>query len=96
MANPNLYYDVIRRPVMTEKTTVLQDLRNQFTFEVAPDANKSEIKKAVETLFEVKVEKVNVLRMPGKFRRIMGRPGRTAPWKKALVTLAEGHTIEIV
>jgi large subunit ribosomal protein L23 len=96
MANPNLYYDVIGRPVVTEKSTVLQDIRNQYTFHVAQNATKNEIRKAVETLFEVKVEKVNVISMPGKFRRILGRQGRTKPWRKAIVTLREGDTIEIV
>jgi large subunit ribosomal protein L23 len=96
MANPNLYYGLIRRPVVTEKSTVLQDIRNCYAFEVKPETNKSEIRKAVETLFEVRVEKVRVMTMPGKFRRRFGRPGRTPPWKKALVTLREGDRIEIV
>ena len=96
MANANLYYDLIQKPLVTEKSTVLQDIRNQWTFKVAASANKSEIKKAVETLFEVKVEKVRIIAMPGKFRRFMGRPGRSAPWKKAVVSLREGDQIEIV
>lgn len=96
MANPNLYYDIIEKPLVTEKSTVLQDIRNQYTFRVSPSANKSEIKKAVETLFEVTVESVNVMNMPGKYRRILGRPGHTGAWKKAVVTLAEGDAIEIV
>ena len=96
MANPSLYYDIIRKPMMTEKSTVLQDIRNQFTFEVHPKANKPEIRKAIETLFEVHVERVRIINMPGKMRRFLGRPGRTAPWKKALVTLREGERIEIV
>ena len=93
MANPSLYYHLIRRPLVTEKSTTLQELRNQFTFEVAPDANKSEVKKAVETLFEVKVRKVNIVCLPGKTRRTFGRPGETRPWKKAVVTLRPGDTI---
>jgi len=96
MANPNLYYDVIDKPLVTEKSTVLQDIRNQYTFRVAPNATKNEIKKAIETLFEVKVEKVNVINMAGKYRRILGRPGRTKDWRKAIVTLREGDAIEIV
>ncbi|MEM7198752.1 MAG: 50S ribosomal protein L23 [Planctomycetota bacterium] len=96
MANPTQYYELIRRPLVTEKSTVLQDIRNQYTFEVARTANKSEVRKAVETLFEVKVVKVRVINMPGKFRRFLGRPGRTSPWKKAVVTLREGDRIEIV
>ena len=96
MANPSAYYDVVRRPLVTEKSTVLQDIRNQYSFEVAPHTNKSEIAKAVETLFDVHVEKVRIINMPGKFRRFLGRPGRTPPWKKAMVTLRKGDRIEIV
>lgn len=96
MANPNLYYGVIRKPHVTEKSTVLQTIRNQYTFRVASHANKNEIRKAVETLFEVKVEKVNVMNAPGKFRRTMGRVGMTAEWKKAVITLREGDHIDIV
>jgi large subunit ribosomal protein L23 len=96
MANPNLYYEILRRPIVSEKSTVLQDLRNQYTFEVAENATKNEIRKAVETLFKVDVVAVNTVRMPGKFRRMFGRPGRTRPWKKALVQLREGQTIDVV
>ncbi len=96
MANPNLYYDVIEKPLVTEKSTVLQDIRNQYSFRVRNGSSKNEIKKAVETLFGVKVLAVNVINMPGKFRRILGRPGRTKPWRKAIVTLREGDAIEIV
>ncbi len=73
MANPSLYYGIIEKPLVTEKSTVLQDIRNQFTFKVRREANKSEIKKAVESLFEVHVEKVRIIRMPGKIKRILGR-----------------------
>lgn len=96
MANPNLYYDVVRRPHVTEKSTVLQDIRNQYTFEVASGATKNEIRKAVETLFDVKVEKVNVLNTPSKMRRMLGRPGRVPGWRKAVVTLRDGDSIDIV
>ncbi|MEO0480941.1 MAG: 50S ribosomal protein L23 [Planctomycetota bacterium] len=96
MANPNLYYGVVKRPHVTEKATVLQDIRNQYTFEVAPRANKREIRKAIETLFEVNVEAVNVMNMPGKMRRVLGRPGKTKGWRKAVVTLRDGDTIDVV
>ena len=96
MANPNLYYHIIQKPLVTEKSTILQDIRNQFTFKVALGATKNEIKKAVETLFDVKVEKVRTIRSPGKYRRILGRPGRTGEWKKAVITLGEGESIDIV
>ena len=96
MANPMPYYGLIQKPLVTEKSTVLQDIRNQFTFRVHPKANKSQIRKAVETLFEVKVEKVRIMNMPGKLKRFMGRPGRSPGWKKALVTLRDGEKIDIV
>ena len=96
MANPSLYYGIIEKPLVTEKSTVLQDIRNQFTFKVRRSTNKSEVKKAVESLFDVHVEKVRIIRMPGKIKRILGRPGRTAPWKKAVITLRQGETIDIV
>ena len=96
MANPMPYYDLIQKPLVTEKSTVLQDIRNQFTFRVHPKANKSQIRKAVETLFDVRVDKVRILNMPGKIKRFMGRPGRSPDWKKAVVTLREGDKIEIV
>lgn len=95
MANPAQYYDIVRRPVVTEKSTSMQQLRNQFTFEVASGANKVEVRKAIETLFSVKVLKVNVVSMRGKARRMFGRPGETKPWKKAVVTLRKGDSIDI-
>ncbi len=96
MASPSIYYDLMRRPHVTEKSTVLQQLRNQLAFEVAPQANKTEIKKAIEALFKVKVLKVNIVNLPSKRRRTFGRPGESKPWKKALVTLRAGDTIEQV
>lgn len=96
MANPIPFYDLIRRPLVTEKSTTLQDLRNQYTFEVADKANKSEVRKAVETLFSVKVVKVNIVTVPGKARRVFGRPGMSPGWKKAIITLRKGDTIEVV
>lgn len=95
MTNPQQYYRVIRKPLLTEKTTTLQELRNQYSFEVHPKTNKSEVRKAVETLFDVKVKKVNILNMPTKLRRVLGRPGRIPAWKKAIVTLHEGQSIDL-
>lgn len=95
MANPAQYYDIVRRAIVTEKSTTMQSMRNQFTFEVARSANKIEVKKAIETLFSVKVVKVNMLGVPGKARRAFGRPGETRPWKKAVVTLKQGDSIDI-
>ena len=96
MANPIQFYNLIRRPLVTEKSTTLQDLRNQYTFEVADKANKSEVRKAVETLFSVKVVKVNIISVPGKARRVFGRPGMSPGWKKAIITLRKGDSIEVV
>ena len=95
MSNPVPYYAMIRRPLVTEKSTTLQELFNQYVFEVAPDANKSEVRKAVEALFKVEVKKVNIVKMPGKIRRTFGRQGFSRPWKKAVITLKKGDVIEI-
>jgi large subunit ribosomal protein L23 len=95
MANPQQYYALVRRPVVTEKSASMQSMRNQFTFEVASGANKIEVKKAIETLFSVKVLKVNMISMRGKQKRAFGRPGSTKPWKKAVVTLKQGDSIDV-
>jgi len=87
-------YDVLRRPLVTEKSTVLAE-RNKYCFEVARDANKAQIKEAVEKAFKVKVASVNVMTVPGKMRRAGRQRGMTAPWKKALVTVEEGNKIEL-
>jgi large subunit ribosomal protein L23 len=87
-------YEVLRRPVITEKATLLSQF-NQVSFIVAPDASKPEIKAAVETLFRVKVKAVNTMNRAGKAKRFRGRPGRRADQKKAVVTLEEGHSIDI-
>lgn len=94
MADLHLY-DVLLRPVITEKSQRLMEL-NQYVFEVALDANKPQIKEAVQTIFEVTVLKVNTMIMPAK-RGMRGRHEywRTKEWKKAVVTLAEGDTIEL-
>jgi len=86
-------YDVIRSPVITEKATALSE-RNQFSFRVAIDATKPEIKVAVETLFGVTVLGVNTLITKGKTKRFRGRPGRRADVKKAIVQLADGQSID--
>ena len=87
-------YDVIRSPVITEKSTRLSEY-NQVTFRVAPDATKPEIKAAVEGLFGVKVTGVNTVRQTGKIKRFRGRVGKRADYKKAVVSLAEGHSIDV-
>jgi large subunit ribosomal protein L23 len=87
-------YEVIRRPLITEKATLLSGY-NQVTFLVALDATKPEIKAAVEGLFKVKVTAVNTLRQEGKRKRTKGRLGQRIDTKKAVVTLAEGHSIDV-
>lgn len=88
-------YDILRRPVVTEKNTHLME-RGQYTFQVARQANKIEIAKAVEIAFpEVKVVAVNTLLMPSKERRRGRVVGRQPGWKKAVVTLREGDRIEL-
>jgi large subunit ribosomal protein L23 len=90
--------EVLRQGILTEKSVQLQG-QNKYTFKVAVNANKIEIRRAVETLFNVKVVSVNTMRMPGKAKMIRrrGAPPRPLPareWKKAIVTLREGQTID--
>ncbi len=87
-------YEVLRNPVVTEKSTLISE-HNQVTFRVAKDASKPEIMAAVEGLFGVKVTAVNTLRTPGKLKRFRGRLGRRVEVKKAIVTLAEGQSIDV-
>lgn len=88
------YYDVIRAPVITEKATIASE-NNQIIFRVAIDADKKVIKEAVEALFDVKVKAVNTLRRKGKAKRFRGIPGRQNEMKKAIVTLEDGHSIDV-
>jgi large subunit ribosomal protein L23 len=87
-ADPHL---IILRPVITEKSTGLKEKNREVCFEVAPGANKTEIKKAVELLFKVKVETVRTQKKRGKERRVGRSAGRTKDWKKAIVRLKEGE-----
>ena len=81
--------DIILKPVITEKS--MDDLQTgKYTFKVATDANKSEIKKAVEELFDVKVAKVNTMNCNGRAKRVGRFAGKTPDWKKAIITLTEG------
>ncbi|MBP5314156.1 MAG: 50S ribosomal protein L23 [Eggerthellaceae bacterium] len=86
--------DVIIRPVISEHTYDVMD-KGVYTFEVAKTANKIEIAQAVEAIFNVKVVKVNTLTVKAKPKRVRYQPGYTKSWKKAMVTLAEGQTIEL-
>ena len=85
---------IIRRPLVTEKSTILREEVNVLAFEVDPHANKIEVKQAVETLFKVKVVQVRMARYLGKMRRIGKNMGRRSDWKKAYVTLKEGDKID--
>ncbi|MEW6243212.1 MAG: 50S ribosomal protein L23 [Bacillota bacterium] len=86
--------DIIIRPVVTEKSSGrMQD--GKYTFAVAMDANRTEIKEAVESIFKVRVTNVNTVRMQGKLRRMGRFVGRKPSWKKAIVTLAPGQKIEL-
>jgi large subunit ribosomal protein L23 len=88
-------YDIIVRPMITEKSTNELDQRGAYTFVVAKDANKHQIAQAVETLFNVKVKDVRTMQYRGKARRVGKFMGQRASWKKAVVTLVEGDTIQI-
>lgn len=88
------HYDVIVSPAITEKSTMASE-QNQVVFNVARKASKPEIKAAVETLFNVKVTAVNTLVRKGKVKRFRGTVGRQGDVKKAVVTLADGHSIDV-
>jgi large subunit ribosomal protein L23 len=86
--------EIIRAPLVSEKGTLLAESANQVLFKVRPEANKIEVKKAVEALFKVKVVKVRIARYLGKIRRVGRSMGRRPGWKKAYVTLREGDKID--
>ena len=88
------HYDTVLTPVITEKSTIASEY-NQVVFNVARTASKPQIKKAVETLFDVKVKAVNTLVRKGKVKRFRGMIGQQSNVKKAVVTLAEGHSIDV-
>lgn len=87
-------YDVIRRPLVTEKTSMLSE-QNKYVFEVASYATKPMVKKVVEAIFKVAVTKVNMLNIPGKVKRFKGTIGRQSDVKKAVVTLAKDNMIDL-
>lgn len=88
------HYDVIRKPIITEKATMASEA-NAVVFEVAIDAAKPQIKEAIEGLFGVKVKAVNTSITKGKTKRFQGKPGKRKDVKKAYVTLEEGNTIDV-
>jgi large subunit ribosomal protein L23 len=87
---------ILRRPLVTEKGTMLREKSNQVIFSVAPDANKIEIKQAVEEMFGVHVEDVKTMNFKGKMKRWGHRPYQRSDWKKAIVTLKTGDTIDFI
>jgi large subunit ribosomal protein L23 len=87
-------YDLIRKPIITEKSTILGE-QGKYVFEVSPSGNKPSIKKAIEEIFGVKVKAVNILNQKGKVKRFKGIIGRRSDKKKAIVTLEKDHTIDL-
>lgn len=87
-------YKIIKRPLITEKSTIIKEMHNQLSFEVDRRANKIEIKKAVERIFKVQVEDVRTMNYQGKRKRLGRNEGRRRHWKKAVVTLKPGQKIE--
>jgi len=88
------HYDTILSPVITEKATMLSE-HNKVVFRVAGDATKPQIAEAIENLFKVNVVRVNTINVKGKTKRFRGRVGRRSDFKKAIITLAEGQSIDI-
>ncbi len=86
---------IVERPLITEKNHLLQDEENKYVFEVARNANKLEIKQAIEDIFDVRVESVRTMRMQGKIKRLGRFEGRRPNWKKAIVKLTEGDVIDL-
>lgn len=89
------HYEIVKKAILTEKSTVAKEEANKYVFEVDPRANKIEITQAVEKLFKVKVLEVNVMNIEGKSKRTGKILGRRKSWKKAVVTLAPGSRIEL-
>jgi large subunit ribosomal protein L23 len=88
-------YDVIRYPVVTEKSTDLKDQQNKYVFKVDVHATKAEVKKSIEAIFKVTVTKVNTLNMSGKLKRFRGITARRVDYKKAVVSIAKDQKIDI-
>jgi len=88
------YYDIIKAPIITEQTTALIESQNSYTFKVDKKANKIEIRKAVEAIFEVNVLKVNTINVLPKFKRMGKHEGYKSAYKKAIVKIAEGQKID--
>lgn len=88
-------YEIIQEPLITEKITRETEKSHKYAFRIHPKANKKQVKSAVEKIFNVHVTKVNTLNNTGKWRRVRFQPGKTADWKKAIVTVKSGEKIDI-
>jgi large subunit ribosomal protein L23 len=95
MSNDRLY-QVLLSPRVTEKTTQVGEVSNQYVFHVIKDANKAEVKGAVELLFDVNVESVRIVNVKGKSKSFRMRPGKRSDWKKAYVRVQEGQVIDFL
>ena len=89
------FYEVIKRPLITEKAVRIKETLGRYSFEVVPGSNKQSIRQAIEGFFSVKVEEVRTLIVRGKRRRVGRHFGQRPNWKKAIVTLAKGQKIEL-
>lgn len=89
-------FDILRKPILTERSAMFNAQSGGVVFQVHPDANKAEIKGAVESIFDVKVSAVRTSNFLGKFKRMNKGSGTKPAWKKAYVTLQEGHSIDVV
>lgn len=89
------HFNTLRKPVITEKSYTATGKANQYTFRVAPDATKTQVKAAVEAIFEVQVEKVQVINLPSKEKRRGAHAGTRSGYRKAVVRLVEGQSLEV-
>ncbi len=89
------HFNTLRKPVITEKSYQATGEANQYTFRIAPDATKVQVKAAIEAVFEVKVEKVQVVNMPSKEKRRGAHTGTRSGYRKAIIRLAEGQSLEV-
>jgi large subunit ribosomal protein L23 len=94
--NRNRLYQVLLTPRVTEKSTRIGEISNQYIFRVVKDANKSEVRSAVEMLFDVNVESVRIVNVKGKNKAFRMRPGKRSDWKKAYVRVQEGQVIDLL
>lgn len=94
--NKDRLYQILLSPRVTEKTAKVGDESNQYVFQVAVDANKAEVRAAVENLFEVNVESVRIVNVKGKSKSFRMRPGKRNDWKKAYVRVQEGQTLDFL